>query len=67
MEFEQIDDYHARAKVFGGWIVEAISDNPAEIFNGKQPYVSIACCFVPDPYYKWKLHNKVDKLFFNEA
>lgn len=57
MQFELIDKYHARAKVFGGWIVESVSDNPNEIFNGIQPHISIASCFVPDPAHEWILDN----------
>lgn len=60
MEWEQIDNWHQRAKVYGGWLVKAYED--VSHFNADE-YVEkghdfrVAMTFVPDPYYLWKIEN----------
>lgn len=53
-----------RAKIFGGWLVSAISDvmtpvntgyNIPELKDGYEWRTSIA--FVPDPNHEWKLNQ----------
>ena len=58
MEWEKIDNYHQRAKIFGGWIVKVYED----ALHYRQDYgfvgvgdFRIAICFVPDPEYKWEV------------
>ena len=59
MDFEQIDDWHQRAKVFGGWLVKAYEgvhhpDNGISAGgDGWDWRVSMA--FVPDPDHKWSI------------
>ena len=55
-KFEQIDDYHQRAKVHGGWLVKAI-ENVAHM-NGYRPDITgfdyrVTMAFVPDPAHEW--------------
>ena len=57
-KFEQIDDYHQRAKVHGGWLVKAI-ENVAHMEDNYRPAITgfdfrIAMTFVPDPTHAWK-------------
>ena len=60
MNWGQIDNYHQRAKVPGGWLVKAF-ENAARttidggITDGFNWYV--AMCFVPDPNYEWKIEE----------
>ena len=57
-EWEEIDQYHQRAKVFGGWLVKATED---VIHNTEwQGMVGgwdwrIAMAFVPDPQHEWAI------------
>jgi len=54
LEWEQIDDYHQRCKVIGGWLVKAYEDATTQ----KDTYAGlraesgyewrISMCFVPD-------------------
>lgn len=58
MEFEQIDNYHQRAKVPGGWIVKAFENVTHE--TREQGFADgwdwrVAMCFVPDPNHSWEL------------
>ena len=57
-QFENIDDYHLRAKVHGGWLVKAI-ENVGHMEDGRRPTITgfdyrIAMTFVPDPTHEWK-------------
>jgi len=57
--WEQIDNYHQRCKVPGGWLVKAYEDVYADLsnYNGgiQSPYsLQVSMCFLPDPNYKWK-------------
>lgn len=61
LEWESIDNYHLRAKVFGGWLVKAMED---VIHNTDQQGMRsgwdfrVAMCFVPDPEYKWEVETE---------
>jgi hypothetical protein len=59
MEWEQIDPYHQRAKVFGGWLVKVYEDVVHETPNGKHGGWDwrIAMTFVPDHLHVWKLED----------
>ena len=62
MVWEDIDNYHRRAKVFGGWIVKASEDVTHNTTNnGMQSGWDwrIAMVFVPDPNYEWKLEEEI--------
>jgi len=58
MNWEQIDDCHQRAQVFGGWLVKTFTDvvhleGDYEKRDGWDWRVAMA--FVPDPNHEWKL------------
>lgn len=57
MKWEEIDEYHQRAKVFGGWIVKAyqnvVHNRDGLMQSGWDWRASIT--FVPDPKHEWKL------------
>lgn len=62
MEWEQIDEWHERAKVFGGWIVKTNSsvfhlDNGVSQ-GGEGWDWRISTCFVPDVKHEWQLTGK---------
>lgn len=62
MNWEQIDDYHLRAKVIGGWIVKAYEDVMHQDPNEEDQWDSgydyrVAICFVPDQNHEWKLEE----------
>lgn len=59
MEFERINDFNQRAKVFGGWIVltseevyhtEGVCNQAGSGWDWR-----ISTCFVPDVNHEWKL------------
>lgn len=59
-EFEQIDNNHQRAKVFGGWLVkafESVCHDRAVVGGGLEEGWDwrVAMTFVPDPSHKWSL------------
>lgn len=62
LEWEQIDAYHRRAKVVGGWLVKAYEDIYTK---SSRDGVGLTCgtnfrmsmCFVPDANYEWKLDD----------
>ncbi len=57
MHWEDIDDWHQRAKVFGGWIVkthESVYHTENGVSGGGEGWDwRVSTCFVPDPEYKW--------------
>jgi hypothetical protein len=64
MDFEQIDDTHQRAKVFGGWIVKAFEG----VYHTENGFSSggdgwdwrVSMAFVPDPNYEWSICKGID-------
>ena len=59
LKWEQIDNYHRRAKVQGGWLVKAFEDVDEDRHYLGQGLVAgtqwrIAMCFVPDPNHEWR-------------
>ena len=60
MEWEQIDDYHQRARVFGGWLVKAYEQVfHTTDFNGTHTNLDmrVAMAFVPDANHAWVLEK----------
>jgi len=60
MKWEQIDDYHKRTKVPGGWLVKTHEDVCSSI-HGPDTRCEfgyewrVAMCFVPDPDCQWSV------------
>jgi len=57
-EFEQIDNWHTRAKVPGGWLVKATESvvHVTDINGIDDGYDwRIAMAFVPDPKHEWTI------------
>ena len=57
MIWEQIDEYHQRASVFGGWLVKAFENVMHLAPSGREVGFDwrMSMCFVPDPKHQWKL------------
>jgi hypothetical protein len=60
MKWEEIDRYHMRAKVFGGWLVKSTSPvvhNFTADGRGMESGWDFreTMAFVPDPNHEWKL------------
>lgn len=58
LEWEQIDNYHQRARILGGWLVKAYEDVMQDRSAYGQGLIGgwdfrIAMCFVPDPNHEW--------------
>lgn len=57
LEWEQIDDHHQRAKIYGGWLVKTF-ENVSHItdVNGHMDGYDwrVSMCFVPDQDHKWE-------------
>ena len=65
MKFEQIDGYHQRAKVFGGWLVKAFepvyhTDNGCSAGGDGWDW-RVTMAFVPDQHHEWIICKGVDK------
>ena len=62
LEWEDIDGWHQRAKVYGGWLVKAIEpvaiNTGSEIGTGWDCRISI--CFVPDANHEWNIKEAQD-------
>lgn len=60
MNWEQIDAFHQRAKVHGGWLVKAF-ENVTHIDDARGNYSGydwrVAMTFVPDVLHVWELDN----------
>lgn len=59
LTWEQIDYYHQRAKVPGGWLVKAYEDVTHDGTNMGHGMVNgwdwrVTMCFLPDPQYRWR-------------
>lgn len=52
---EQIDEFHQRAKVPGGWILKAYENVMTKTNCSMEPGYEwrVAMCFVPDPDHSW--------------
>lgn len=62
MIWEDIDSYHRRTKVFGGWLVKAYEDvctvGTGYTALGQTGYEwRVTMCFVPDFNHEWKLEE----------
>lgn len=58
MDWEEIDQYNFRAKVFGGWIVKTYEDVQHKTeYNGFQSGWDwrVSTTFVPDQFYEWEI------------
>ena len=58
MEWEDIDNNHARAKVFGGWIVrtfESVMHNLKDQGMVDGWDWRVAMVFVPDAHHEWTI------------
>ena len=61
LDFETIDNYHTRAKVFGGWLVKAYehiehASNTDGWWSREQSQeMQVSMTFVPDIKHEWKL------------
>ncbi len=59
MKWEDIDEYHKRTKIFGGWLVKTFEDVFCDIHGNGRPEPNyewrVSMCFVPDPKHKWKI------------
>lgn len=54
-KWEQIDNYHSRAKVIGGWLVKAY-ENVLSAPDGQSGYEwRVAMTFVPDEGHRWNI------------
>lgn len=56
-EWEEIDNFHSRAKVFGGWIVKSMEDvmhNTDDGMNFGWDW-RVAMAFVPDAKHEWEI------------
>lgn len=60
MKWEEIDNNHQRAKVFGGWLVKTFED----VYHGRGRFGNdmqegwdwrVAMTFVPDPNHEWEV------------
>lgn len=60
MEWEQIDAYHQRAAVFGGWLIKAFENVnhyiPEQGLNSGWDF-RVSMTFVPDAAHEWVLEN----------
>lgn len=59
MDWEQIDECHERAKVFGGWLVKASEPvyHMTDSQSGDGWDWRVSMTFVPDPDYKWEINH----------
>ena len=66
MEWEVIDNYHLRTKVFGGWLVKAYEHVEHATYAEGNSYwareqsqeMNITMAFVPDLNHEWILNEK---------
>ena len=58
LEWEQVDDYHKRARVPGGWLVKTFENVWDGVAEGRPEcghQWRVAMCYVPDPERQWRL------------
>jgi len=57
LEWEEIDDYHKRAKIQGGWLVKTYEDRFVSFHEEQRPEPGyewqVSMCFVPDINHEW--------------
>jgi len=60
MDWEQIDGFHFRLKVPGGWIFKVLEDVVHGSDRGLQPGWDwrVAICFIPDPDHLWVVEKR---------
>ena len=56
MEWEEVDEFMDRRKVFGGWLVSV--DFTMRVCHGDHITGATTVTFVPDPHHQWKLEGK---------
>jgi hypothetical protein len=59
LEWEQIDEYHERAKVIGGWLVKAYAEVTHNLMSEGRGMEAgfdfrVTMAFIPDPGHSWK-------------
>jgi hypothetical protein len=57
MNWEEIDEYHWRAKVRGGWVLKCVEDvmqNVDGMLKAGWDWRS-SICFIPDPKHEWEI------------
>jgi hypothetical protein len=61
LDFEDIDSWHTRAKVFGGWLVkvnEPVFHLPNGVSDGGDGWDwRVVMAFVPDPKHEWSIEG----------
>jgi len=62
--WESLDSYTCRLKVFGGWIVKVLEDVVHDTTN--QGLVDgwdfrVSTCYVPDAKHEWKIEEECDE------
>jgi hypothetical protein len=61
MNWEDLDEYHKRTKVPGGWLVKAYEDVYVSLHEDMRPQSGyawqVSMTFVPDPNHNWKLEG----------
>jgi hypothetical protein len=59
IKWEEIDVFHRRAKVIGGWLFKStIWQKGTTYMDVQVTYptpISESICFIPDPEYKWEI------------
>lgn len=59
LNWESMDNYHERVKIFGGWLVKAREEVMHDRSEFGQGMIGgwdwrLTMCFVPDPNHEWK-------------
>jgi hypothetical protein len=65
MEWESIDNFHLRTKVFGGWLVKAYEHVEHGTYVSEQGYfareqsqeMTVSMTFIPDTNHEWVINN----------
>lgn len=63
--WEEIDPWHKRLSVPGGWVLKTFEDVIHDKSDGGRGMVSgwdwrVAMCFIPDPEHEWKIKDIED-------
>jgi len=70
MEWETIDNFHLRAKVFNGWLVKAYENIEHANYMEENGYwartqsqeLRMSITFVPDSSHEWKIEENTNNL-----